>query len=53
MLGPLVLMALMMGMGGPQFGMALSPPMVMSLVGHLIFGLLTGLMYAAYAHGRA
>ncbi len=53
MLGPLVLMALMMGMGGPQFGMALSPPMVMSLMGHLIFGLLTGLVYAAYAHGRA
>ncbi len=52
-LGPLVLMPLMMGMGGPQFGMALSPPMLMSLVGHLIFGLLTGLVYAAYAHGRA
>jgi uncharacterized membrane protein YagU involved in acid resistance len=52
-LGPLVLMPLMMGMGGPQFGMALSPPMVMSLMGHLIFGLLTGLAYAAYAHGRA
>ncbi|MDP9487907.1 MAG: hypothetical protein M3Q49_19310 [Actinomycetota bacterium] len=51
-LGPLVLMPLMMGMGGAQFGMALSPPMLMSLVGHLIFGLLTGVAYVAYAHAR-
>ncbi len=52
-LGSLVLMPLMMGMSGPQFGTALSPPMLMSLAGHLIFGLLTGLAYAAYAHGHA
>jgi uncharacterized membrane protein YagU involved in acid resistance len=46
-LGPLILMPLMLGMG-PQFGMALSPPMLMSLVGHLIYGLLTGLVYVGY-----
>jgi len=28
--------------------MALSPPMLMSLVGHLVYGLLTGLVYVAY-----
>jgi hypothetical protein len=44
-LGPLVLMPLMMGMG-VRFGAALTPPMLMSLVGHLLFGLLTGLVYA-------
>lgn len=46
-LGPLVLMPLMLGMG-LQFGMALTPPMLMSLAGHLIYGLLTGLVYVAY-----
>jgi hypothetical protein len=46
-LGPLVLMPLMMGMG-VRFGAALTPPMLMSLGGHLIFGLLTGLVYAWY-----
>ena len=46
-LGPLVLMPLMLGMG-LQFGMALAPPMLMSLVGHLIYGLLTGLVYVGY-----
>ena len=47
-LGPLILMPLMLGMGAPQFGMALAPPMLMSLVGHLIYGLLTGLVYVGY-----
>jgi hypothetical protein len=44
-LGPLVLMPLMMGMG-VRFGAALTPPMLMSLGGHLIFGLLLGLAAA-------
>ncbi|NJO81750.1 MAG: hypothetical protein HC828_02575 [Blastochloris sp.] len=44
-LGPLVLMPLMMGMG-LQFGAALSGPMLMSLMGHLIYGVITGLVYA-------
>jgi uncharacterized membrane protein YagU involved in acid resistance len=48
-LGPLVLMPLMMGMG-VRFGAALTPPMLMSLVGHLIFGLLTGLVYVWYTN---
>ncbi|WP_165774864.1 hypothetical protein [Candidatus Viridilinea mediisalina] len=43
-LGPLVIMPLMMGMG-LQFGAALSGPMLMSLMGHLIFGLVTGLVF--------
>jgi uncharacterized membrane protein YagU involved in acid resistance len=45
-LGPLLIMPTMMGMG-PQFGMAFTPPMLMSLVGHLIYGLATGLAYPA------
>jgi uncharacterized membrane protein YagU involved in acid resistance len=44
-LGPLVLMPLMMGMG-VRFGAALTPPMLMSLGGHLVFGLLLGLAAA-------
>lgn len=44
-LGPLVLMPLMMGMG-LQFGAAMTQPMLMSLMGHLIFGALTGGAYA-------
>ena len=51
-LGPLVLMPLLLGMG-MQFGAALSPMNLMSLVGHLVYGLLTGLVYVAYAHGHA
>ena len=43
-LGPLLIMPVMMGMG-PQFGMALTMPMIMSLMGHLIFGVVTGLAY--------
>ena len=52
-LGPLILMPLLLGMGGPQFGMALSPPMLVSLVGHLVYGLLTGLVYVAYLRSRS
>jgi uncharacterized membrane protein YagU involved in acid resistance len=47
-LGPLLIMPSMMGMG-PQFGMALSMPMLMSLVGHLIYGVVTGLVYPVVA----
>ena len=50
-LGPLVLMPLLLGMG-LQFGMAFAPPMLMSLMGHLIYGLLTGLVYVAYLQLR-
>lgn len=47
-LGPLLLMPLMLGTG-LGFAMAFTAPILMSLVGHLIFGLITGLVYAAYA----
>ncbi len=43
-LGPLLIMPVMMGMG-PQFGMALTMPMMLSLMGHLIFGVVAGLAY--------
>ncbi len=43
-LGPLLIMPILLGMG-PQFGMALTMPMLMSLVGHLIYGVATGLVY--------
>lgn len=46
-LGPLVLMPLMMGMG-LQFGAALTPMMLQSLMGHLLYGLVAGLVYAWY-----
>ena len=44
-LGPLLIMPTMMGMG-PQLGMAFSSMMLMSLIGHLLYGLVTGLAYA-------
>ncbi|HEY3111917.1 MAG TPA: hypothetical protein VGL23_24400 [Chloroflexota bacterium] len=47
-LGPLLIMPILMGMG-PQLGMALTGPMLMSLVGHLLYGLVTGLAYAFQA----
>ena len=47
-LGPLVIMPLLMGMG-PQFGAALTGPMLMSLMGHLLYGVVTGVVYAAYS----
>lgn len=43
-LGPLLIMPAMLGMG-PQIGMALTLPMLMSLVGHLIYGVVAGLAY--------
>ena len=49
-LGPMILMPLLLGMGGPQFGMAFTTPMLMSLAGHLVYGLITGLVYVAYSH---
>ncbi len=48
-LGPLVIMPVLMGMG-PQFGMALSPMMLMSLMGHLLYGVITGAVYVWYTH---
>jgi hypothetical protein len=51
-LGPMILMPLLLGMGTPgiasQFGAAFTPPMLMSLVGHLAYGLITGLVYVSY-----
>ena len=44
-LGPLVIMSLMLGMG-TQFGMAFSGSNLMSLMGHLIFGVILGTVYA-------
>jgi hypothetical protein len=56
-LGPMILMPLLLGMGSEgiasQFGAAFSAPMLMSLVGHLIYGLLTGLVYVAYTTSRS
>jgi hypothetical protein len=51
-LGPLILMPLMLGMG-LQFGAAFTPPMLMSLVGHLAYGLITGLVYVGYIRSRS
>lgn len=45
-LGPLVLMPLMLGMG-LQFTAALEPGKLMSLGGHLVYGIITGLVYVA------
>jgi hypothetical protein len=36
----------MMGLG-PQLGMALSMPQLMSLVGHLLYSVVNGLVYPA------
>jgi uncharacterized membrane protein YagU involved in acid resistance len=44
-LGPLLIMPVLLGMG-PQFGMAFSAMMLMSLVGHVMYGVVTGLAYA-------
>jgi hypothetical protein len=56
-LGPMILMPLLLGMGSEgiasQFGAAFSAPMLMSLLGHLIYGLLTGLVYVAYTTSRS
>ena len=45
----MILMPLLLGMG-LQFGAAFTPPMLMSLVGHLLYGLIIGLVYVAYMH---
>jgi uncharacterized membrane protein YagU involved in acid resistance len=51
-LGPMILMPLMLGMG-LQFGAAFTPPMLMSLAGHLAYGLITGLVYVGYIRSRS
>ncbi|HUE75401.1 MAG TPA: hypothetical protein VMP10_01130 [Chloroflexota bacterium] len=43
-LGPLLIMPTMMGMG-PQFGMAFAEGNLMSLMGHVIFGVILGVAY--------
>jgi uncharacterized membrane protein YagU involved in acid resistance len=50
-LGPMILMPLLLGMG-PQFGAAFTPPMLMSLMGHLVYGLITALVYVGYVRSR-
>jgi uncharacterized membrane protein YdjX (TVP38/TMEM64 family) len=40
-------MPLLLGMG-LAFGAAFTPPMLMSLVGHLIYGVLLGFIYVWY-----
>ena len=48
-LGALILMPVIMGMG-PKLGVAFSDPMALgSLKGHLVFGLLLGLVYVAHS----
>ena len=47
-LGPLVIMPLMMGMG-VRFADAFTGPMLMSLMGHLLYGALTGLGFVWYS----
>jgi uncharacterized membrane protein YagU involved in acid resistance len=44
-LGPMTIMPTMMGMG-LQFGAAFTTPLLMSLMGHLIYGAATGLVLA-------
>jgi len=48
-LGPLVLMPLMMG-AGLHLHLALTQPKLMSLIGHLLFGLVAGVVYVWYTH---
>jgi uncharacterized membrane protein YagU involved in acid resistance len=47
-LGPMILMPLLLGMG-LQFAAAFTPPMLISLLGHLAYGLITGLVYVGYS----
>jgi hypothetical protein len=51
-LGPLVIMPLMLGMG-LQFGAAFSGPMLQSLMGHLLYGGVTGLAFVWYRQRSA
>jgi uncharacterized membrane protein YagU involved in acid resistance len=48
-LGPLMLMPLMMGMG-LHFSLAFTAPRLMSLGGHLVYGLVTGLAYVWFSN---
>lgn len=50
-LGPIVIMPLMMGMG-LQFGAMFTTPMLLSLMGHVIYGVVAGLAYAWWARRR-
>jgi uncharacterized membrane protein YagU involved in acid resistance len=47
-LGPLLIMPALMGLG-PPFGMAFFGDMLMSLVGHLVYGAITGAVFKAAA----
>jgi hypothetical protein len=47
-LGPMILMPTMMGMG-LQFAAAFTGPMLMSLMGHFLYGALTGLGFVWYS----
>jgi uncharacterized membrane protein YagU involved in acid resistance len=47
-LGPLLIMPTWMGMG-PMFAMAFDTSNLMSLVGHLVYGIVTGISYRAIA----
>ncbi len=44
-LGPLLLMPLLLGMA-PQFGSAFEPMLLKSLMGHMLFGIISGGVYA-------
>jgi uncharacterized membrane protein YagU involved in acid resistance len=48
-LGPLLIMPTLMGMG-PQFGNAFATSNLMSLVGHLLYGGVAGLVYVWWTH---
>jgi uncharacterized membrane protein YagU involved in acid resistance len=47
-LGPMILMPAIMGMG-LQFAAAFTGPMLLSLMGHFLYGALTGLGFAWYS----
>ena len=47
-LSPMNLKPLLLGMG-LQFAAAFTPPMLMSLLGHLAYGLITGLVHVGYS----
>ena len=49
-LGPLLIMPIWLGMG-PMLAAALDTPNLMSLAGHLLYGLATGLAYRAISAG--
>jgi hypothetical protein len=51
-LGPLLIMPTWMGMG-PQIAQALAGPNLLSLVGHLVYGVVTGAAFHAIRAGKA